>query len=786
MTTQISSSTKAQPRPFLVILADALRSRAFTLIASGIIVLMSVALLGLSLFGTWLKTPPLDLEHRAHVHIVEVTERVGRRAGFRDNDILIALAGQDVLGKSDAELAALFERAQREAHAAVLAQGTPTEDATFSVPVVVQRKGERLAFEITQNLPETPPEETTYRAWADYGIVIEQRPDQNLPNPDGVRISLLQVWLGSSDILPTLELDNLEAGKSGFGAVRALDRWLILYPLGLVIISGLVLGWAWMRWGGKVNDYTRGIQVQPLYWRRLKITPERLLTTAVLVGLVLALLPPTWAFLSSGQWRSDLIDEYADDRDASALPDVYREVFHVREIVITADANRENAPGQQSIVRQTLLEIQKSIAIGTIQQWTLVLAVLLAATRLIVYAEADGLVTNPDRMMAVLVLTPSLVLLGIFVYGFIAQNIQYSLTDWGEQVKGAPSPFEENVTRVNIGLENYNALMTDFTEFSFRNSLVNTFFFTILFLGAALFMGFLLAFLVDQKVWGENIFRTIFLFPMSLSLVVTGTVWNWLLQPRGGLNQLPQVITSAEIFGVRLFPESWQAEPLQYQWIASRNVIYQFTWEEAQAFVYLGLALFGVVAFNYAVRASERAMTWTTLFAVALWLFYVSGWWRDIWPPLDLPMNEPIKGYNVALTGAILAATWQMAGYVMALFLAGIRGVSDELREAARVDGCAEWQVYLYIVLPSLRPIVLSAVIILGHISLKVFDLIFALNGPDVENTKVPGIVLYTMAFRGNRLAMGSAVAVVMLLLVSLVIVPYLWSNSRQQRVESH
>jgi glucose/mannose transport system permease protein len=181
------------------------------------------------------------------------------------------------------------------------------------------------------------------------------------------------------------------------------------------------------------------------------------------------------------------------------------------------------------------------------------------------------------------------------------------------------------------------------------------------------------------------------------------------------------------------------------------------------------------------LRASTRQTAYILLITFGFWLFYALGWWSKVWPGLDDPLAELEKGYRVALSGVIIAAVWQMSGYVMALFLAGIRGVPDDLREAARVDGCAEWQVYFYVILPSLRPIALSAIIILGHISLKIFDLVFAMAGPDNNQTIVPGILLYTKAFRGNRLASGSAVAMVMLVLVSIVIVPYLWTSLRRE-----
>jgi glucose/mannose transport system permease protein len=135
---------------------------------------------------------------------------------------------------------------------------------------------------------------------------------------------------------------------------------------------------------------------------------------------------------------------------------------------------------------------------------------------------------------------------------------------------------------------------------------------------------------------------------------------------------------------------------------------------------------------------------------------------------------EESFGFNVALVGVILAAVWQMSGYTMAMYLAGIRGISEDLREAARVDGCNEIQVYTKIILPLLQPITLSAAIVLGHISLKVFDLIFAMAGTDYLPVSVPGVQVYTTMFRSNKFAIGSSIAIVLLVMVAVVIIPYL------------
>lgn len=380
---------------------------------------------------------------------------------------------------------------------------------------------------------------------------------------------------------------------------------------------------------------------------------------------------------------------------------------------------------------------------------------------------------NRDRGIAFVMLLPSLILIGIFVYGFIAQAIQSSMTDWGQNP--AQPPLAANVVKSFVGLQNYEMIMTDTLEFAFRNSLVNTFFFTVLFVLGCLVAGMFLALLLDQKVKGEAFFRTVFLFPMALSFVVTGTIWRWMLQPSGGINLLPQVL-----FGL---------PPIEFGWINNRDVWLPFEWGDVPTYLTMaGVAILAFLAVNYALARRWRAMQYVILAAVVVLLVFFARVWDIVWLPLDTPEAEtPIapKGFNAALLGIIIAAVWQMSGYTMAMFIAGIRGVAEELREAARVDGCSEIDVYRLIVLPQLNPIILSAMIILGHISLKIFDLVFAMAGPDNVKTVVPGLLVYTEGFRENAFAKASAIAVIMLIFVTLIIVPYLWSQLRESKSEA-
>ncbi len=137
---------------------------------------------------------------------------------------------------------------------------------------------------------------------------------------------------------------------------------------------------------------------------------------------------------------------------------------------------------------------------------------------------------------------------------------------------------------------------------------------------------------------------------------------------------------------------------------------------------------------------------------------------------------------NIGILGVALAAGWQMSGYIMALYLAGLRAIPEELREAARVDGATETEIYRHIILPLLNPITLSAVIILGHISLKIFDLTSAMTGPGpgfIDD--VPALFMFDTTFRGNHFAQGAAIAILLLVSVSVLVIPYLVYSVRTE-----
>jgi len=357
-----------------------------------------------------------------------------------------------------------------------------------------------------------------------------------------------------------------------------------------------------------------------------------------------------------------------------------------------------------------------------------------------------------------LVVLPSIVLVGVFVYGFIGRTLWASLTDWGKDPSQALaiSP----ITRF-VGFDNYRELFTGIIDARFRQDLVSTVFFTLLFLAGCLLLGLTLAILIDHKPRGEGFFRGLFLFPFALSFVVTGTIWRWLLQPGGGVNQLPTLVG---------------LPPATFGWLTSREQVLRFDWNHLPviAGVLLAVTLAAVAAVAH--RAGKRRRAVVASAATVAVVAWTVGAAPGIQP---LPFPE-LHGFNLAFIGIVVAAVWQMAGYTMALYLAGLTGISEELREAAVVEGATGWQVYTRIILPLLAPITLSAMIILGHISLKIFDLVFAMAGPDNARTDVPALLMFITSFRGNQFAKGAAIGVVLLLMVALIVVPYLRSQLRE------
>lgn len=282
---------------------------------------------------------------------------------------------------------------------------------------------------------------------------------------------------------------------------------------------------------------------------------------------------------------------------------------------------------------------------------------------------------DKERLLGVLLVSPSIVAVAIFIYGFIIWSGRVSVSKW----KGLTADY------TFVGLKNYIELMQDAR---FHIDIRNTLIFTALFVGGSLLIGLALAIFLDQNLPGEAFFRSLFIFPMAISYIVTGVAWRWLMNPAMGerLSGLNLLFTK---LGLPSLISSWYTTP------------------------YWGIAFIAI------------------------------------------------------------PAIWQMSGYVMALYLAGLRAVPDELREAARVDGASEFDIYRKIVLPLISPVTLSALIILGHMSLKVFDLIYAIAGKQVA-LDVPAIYMWQVTFDGLFYGRGAAIGILLLVSVAILVVPYI------------
>ena len=282
--------------------------------------------------------------------------------------------------------------------------------------------------------------------------------------------------------------------------------------------------------------------------------------------------------------------------------------------------------------------------------------------------------------MPKIVLAPSFIAVMVFVYGFIAWTAWVSLT------RSRLMPRYEFDSFIQ-----YERLAD---SPRFETAMVNLAIFGTLFIVIAMVLGLLLAILLDQKIRTEGAIRTIYLYPMALSMIVTGTAWKWILNPE---------------LGIEATLKSWGFANFEFNWLV-----------------------------------------------------------------------DP----DMAIYTVVLAAVWQSSGFVMALFLAGLRSVDEEIIKAAQVDGIPTWRVYSAIIIPSMAPIFLSAFIVLAHLAIKAFDLVIALTGggPGYA-TDLPATYMYAMAFSRGDIGQAASSAMVMMLVVFTIVVPYLYSELRTKDV---
>ena len=285
-----------------------------------------------------------------------------------------------------------------------------------------------------------------------------------------------------------------------------------------------------------------------------------------------------------------------------------------------------------------------------------------------------------ERNVPKILLAPSFVAVLIFVYGFIAWTAWVSLT----RSRLLPKYEIE-------GLIQYERL---FAAPRWDTAMNNLFIFGALFIVVSMLLGLLLAILLDQKIRTEGALRTIYLYPMALSMIVTGTAWKWIMNPGLGLEAMVR---------------GWGFESFSFDWII-----------------------------------------------------------------------DP----DMAIYAIVVAAVWQASGFVMALFLAGLRSVDEEIIKAAKVDGVPTWRIYSAIIIPAMAPIFLSAFIVLAHLAIKSFDLVIALTGggPGYA-TDLPATYMYAMAFSRGDIGQAASSAMVMMAVVFAIVVPYLYSELRARRV---
>ncbi|EYR80609.1 sugar ABC transporter permease [Shinella sp. 838] len=281
-----------------------------------------------------------------------------------------------------------------------------------------------------------------------------------------------------------------------------------------------------------------------------------------------------------------------------------------------------------------------------------------------------------QELLPKLVLAPSFLIVLVFVYGFIAYTGFLSLTD----SKMLPS---YNF----VGLSNYSKL---WALPHWWRAISNLAIFASLYIVICSVLGLGLAILLDQKIRAEGILRPIYLYPMALSFIVTGTAWKWFLDPGIGLE----------------------------------NTMHLWGWE-------------------------SFAFSW-------------------------------IKDRNYAIYCVVIAAVWQSSGFVMAMFLAGLRGVDNEIIKAAQIDGASTSTIYRRIIIPLMRPVFLSAFVVLAHLAIKAYDLVVALTGGGPgQATELPATFMYSYTFTRNQMGIGASSAIIMLVMIFSIIIPYLYSEIR-------
>lgn len=289
-----------------------------------------------------------------------------------------------------------------------------------------------------------------------------------------------------------------------------------------------------------------------------------------------------------------------------------------------------------------------------------------------------GLRQRVGQTMSLLVLSPTLLVLSVFVYGFALWSLLISLT------ASKITPLYDFV-----GLDQYIAL---WSMERWHVAVGNLVIFAGLFVSLSVGLGLLLAIFLDQKIRAENAIRSIYLYPMAISFIVTGTAWKWILNPELGIEKLVR---------------DWGWQSFSFDWIVNPNM---------------------------------------------------------------------------SIYTLVIAAVWQSSGFAMAIFLAGLRGVDTEILKAARIDGAGSWLTYRAIIIPILRPVFLTVLVVLTYQSVRSFDLVISLTGGGPGfSSDLPATFMYQFAFGRNRMALSAASAMMIFMTVAAVMVPYIYSELRRE-----
>jgi len=298
-------------------------------------------------------------------------------------------------------------------------------------------------------------------------------------------------------------------------------------------------------------------------------------------------------------------------------------------------------------------------------------------------ASGPSLGERLTKIVPIVVLVPSLIASFVYVFVFAGWTFYISLSN--------------STLLPTYGFEGFQHYVSLFANRRWNIAYTNLFVFSAFYVVGAMAIGLLLAVLIDQKIRAESFWRSMFMYPLAVSFIVTGTVWSWLYNPTNGIEFLVKSI--------------------------------------------------GWTDFHFSLTTDKK-------YAI----------------------------YAIVITGI-----WQSSGFAMALFLAGLRSVDQDIIKAAQIDGASWLRTYRRVILPSIGPIFLAVLVVLLQFAIKTFDLAVALtnSGPGISTT-FPATYVYDLMFQRGQIADGAAAAIMILLALAAVLVPYslylVWRRRKESR----